>query len=425
MEYFLNAFWSLLELVFFYFFWSDFLPWKRNRSQRLLALATVWVFSIVYTSLLPNEMLKTFVSILSLFTVLMYLFQGRWYQYILIIAISYITSGIIDLLFLYGTCALLGISLAQFVWRKLFYTVTVSLGKLVSILLAWILHKTRKPAGYQVQGKWLLLSLLFPIISVSMLMFIYYSFQNAADLSVGALIFSIILVAANVSILYLVSIMEKSTRQLQENALLQQQMALQTDSIQALERSYRSQREMTHDYKNKLQTIQDLLANEETESAKQYIQQLQELQTTRFLPINSRHPILDAIFNHKYQTATECGIDFQMQVNDLSGVSIGTDKLVVLMTNLLDNAIEACCRLPEGRRIQCSILAEDGLFISVRNTSPAVSVISDTIATSKLPKEEHGFGLPSIKRILNDLQAEYTFGYEDGWFEFAIEIPNS
>ncbi len=424
MEYFLNAFWSLLELVFFYFFWSDFLPWKRNRSQRLLALAAVWVFSIVYISLLPNEMLKTFVSILSLFTVSMYLFQGRWYQYILIIAISYITSGIIDFLLLYGTCTLLGISFNEFVWRKLFYAVTVSLGKLIAILLAWILQKIRKPAGYQVQGKWLLLSLLFPIISVSMLMFIYYSFQDAADLSVGALVFSIILVASNVSILYLVSVMEKSTRQLQENALLQQQMALQTDSIQALERSYRNQREMTHDYKNKLQTIQDLLANEETESAKQYVQQLQELQTTRFLPINSRHPILDAIFNHKYQTATECGIDFQMQVNDLSGVSIGTDKLVVLMTNLLDNAIEACCRLPDGRRVQCSILAEDGLFISVRNTSLPVSILDDTITTSKTPKEEHGFGLPNIKRILNDLQAEYTFGYEDGWFAFAAEIPN-
>ncbi len=423
MEYFLNTFWSLLELVFFFFFSSAFLPCKRNRSQRLLALAAAWIFSVAYTSLLPNGIIKTLVSSLSLFTLSMYLFQGRWHQHILIVALIYITAGMIDLLLLYGTCALLGISLAEFIWRKLFYTVTVSLGKLISILLAWILHKTRKPAGYQMQRKWLLLSLLFPVISVAMLVFIYYFFQDASDLSVGAMLFSIILAAANVSILYLVSVMEKSTRQLQENALLQQQMALQTDSIQALERSYRSQREMTHDYKNKLQTIQDLLANEETESAKQYIQQLQELQTTRFLPINSRHPILDAIFNHKYQTATECGIDFQMQVNDLSGVSIGTDKLVVLMTNLLDNAIEACCRLPEGRRIQCSILAEDGLFISVRNTSLTVSILNDTLATSKTPKEEHGFGIPSIKRILHELQAEYTFSYEDGWFEFAAEVP--
>ena len=239
----------------------------------------------------------------------------------------------------------------------------------------------------------------------------------------GAVVFSIVLAAANVAIIYLIGVMENNTKQLQENALLHQQMDIQTDSIVALERSYRDQRKATHEYKNQLQTIYDLLENEKVADAKAYVGHLQEMQTTRIFIVNSRHPIIDAVLNHKYQTAKEHEIDFQIQVNDLSQISIGTDELVVLLSNLLDNAIEACCRMEGHRAIKCSILYDGALFLSVRNTSNPVTFVGDTIPTSKTPKEEHGFGLSRIQLILKQLKAEFTFSYENGWFEFVTEIP--
>ena len=202
-------------------------------------------------------------------------------------------------------------------------------------------------------------------------------------------------------------------------------MEIQTDSIVALERSYRNQRQATHEFQNQLQTIYELLLNEQASQAQEYIRQLQSQQTARILVVNSHHPIIDAILNHKYQTAKGHGIDFQIQVNDLSRLSIGTDELVVLLSNLLDNAIEACCRVQNHRAIQCSILADETLFLSVRNTSIPVTILGDTIPTSKTPKEEHGFGLSRIRLILKQLHAEYTFTYENGWFEFVTEIPYS
>ena len=73
--------------------------------------------------------------------------------------------------------------------------------------------------------------------------------------------------------------------------------------------------------------------------------------------------------------------------------------------------------------IRCSILLSDSLYISIRNTSPAVVMNGKEIPTTKEPKHEHGFGLVSVRRILEDLGAEYTFHYADGWFEFVAEIP--
>ena len=45
------------------------------------------------------------------------------------------------------------------------------------------------------------------------------------------------------------------------------------------------------------------------------------------------------------------------------------------------------------------------------------------ISSSKTPREEHGYGIPRIQYILNQLGGEYAFDYQEGWFTFAAEIP--
>ena len=112
----------------------------------------------------------------------------------------------------------------------------------------------------------------------------------------------------------------------------------------------------------------------------------------------------------------------QIQVNDLSALNIPTDSLVVVLTNLLDNAIEACRRIDGYREIIGCILYNDGLYISIRNTSEEVRIVDGKIPTSKADSLSHGFGLMSVTYVLDKLGAEYTFFYEDGWFNFAVEI---
>lgn len=426
MEYFFSTLWTLMDLVFCYFFLGSFLHPSKSPKQTLRAILIAWLIGSAYTILISNQILKQILSLLLLFLVSSYLFKGSWYLHMLYIILGYILSGIVDILSVYGVSALLGISYSQFVWRKFYYVVTVSAGKLLAILLAWTTRKLRKPGCiHTAQRKWLLLTLLFPSVSLAMLAVVFNGFQYAQDLSVGAVIFSVFLSLANIAIIYLLGVMERSTLEMRENALLHQQMEIQTESILALEKNYRNQRQTIHDHKNQIQTIYDLLTLGNTSAAMDYIQKLQGMQTTRIFTINAHHPIVDAILNHKYQVAQEHGIDFQVQLNDLSGVSLETHALVVLLSNLIDNAIEGCCRLSGDRIIQCSILADDDLFISVRNTSQPVAISGNTIPTSKAPKEEHGFGLQRIQLILKQLQGEYTFSYEKGWFSFAAEIPSA
>lgn len=426
MEYLISAFWFVLEYIYCYLFWCAFLPPKATKKKRLLVLLLAWGFSFFYTNIGLNQILKKAISFVVLGIVISQLFDGKWYRRFFVVVFGYVVGGMIDTVVAYGISLLLGVSLSEFVWFELFYIVTVTIGKLISILLAWTLLRFRSFQNFRsIDPKWLLLSLIFPLVSLAMLIVVFDGYRGHSDLSSTAVVFCGFLAVANIAIIYLVHIMEKSTKSAQEAALLKQQMEIQTDSILALEKSYRAQRQATHDFRNQLQTINDLLSSKKSDSALAYIQKLQGMQTTRIFTVNSHHPIIDAILNHKYQVAQEQDIDVQVQVNDLSNVRLETDILVVLLTNLLDNAIEACVRLPQNRIIQCRIFATDSIYLSIRNTSNPVTITDNCIPSTKAPREDHGHGLSRIQYVLNQLNAEFAFTYENGWFEFVSEIPYS
>lgn len=204
--------------------------------------------------------------------------------------------------------------------------------------------------------------------------------------------------------------------------LLRQHMEMQQENMNALEQNYRAQRKTAHEFEHHIQVIRDLLAHGEVTATQEYVERLKKNRSICVYSVNSGHPVIDVILNQKYQTARENDIKMQIRVNDLSKLTIPTDSLVVVLTNLLDNAIEACRRIDGYREIIGCIVMNDGLYISIRNTSEAVRIVDGKIPTSKEDSLSHGFGLMSVTYVLDMLGAEYTFGYEDGWFNFAAEI---
>lgn len=304
------------------------------------------------------------------------------------------------------------------------YTTLITADKLIAVFLAWLLYRFRTKGNLGKQhSKWLLLSVLFPAISILMFLMFFYYGPKDEDISISIVIFSGILMVANIAMLYIISGIEKATVHEQDARLLKQQISLQTENYNALKKNYNVQRIATHEFERHIQVLKDLLDREEYDSAKSYVRALQANRTLRIFCINSNNPVIDVILNQKHQLAQENRITMRVQVNDLSPISYQTDELVVLLSNLLDNAIEACLRLDGRREILCTILKEDSVYISIRNTSNPVVIVNNEIPTSKPDATEHGFGIPAVKYILERLNAEYTFAYNDGWFQFVAEIP--
>lgn len=256
-----------------------------------------------------------------------------------------------------------------------------------------------------------------------MLVAIYDSFQSGKDISTKALSFTLAIALGNIGIMYLISQLEDSEREKQRVALLDQQMEIQTQSILDLEKSYRAQRTASHEFSHHLSTIKTLLESNQFKAATEYVFQLQNNQPIRLFSIYSHHPIVDAVLNQKYQLAKENLIDMQVKVNNLADIPIPTDLLVVLLSNLLDNAIEACMSCSSEKAIHFSLVLEDAVFLTVENTTMPVPFVNGTLPSTKKDRRNHGYGLNNIIKILEDLHAEYAFRYREGWFSFVAEIP--
>ena len=424
MEYIISALWFALECVAFFLFASAFLPYRYNCKRTILmalCMCTLLLFSQSFP--LPALVLRLCALIFGL-CLIVFLFKGRLALRLFIGLLDYIIVAAMDAIVLFGASTILRISLDELVWKKGMYTVLVTAGKILSIFLAWLvtrLHPFHKL--HPLRPKWMLLVSFFPLTSLFMLMVLFLICRDQRDLTQPVAFFCIFLGIANVAIVYVVSLIEQDTEVKQQNNILSQQMEIQTASILALDKAYRQQRQTTHDFQNHLCTISDLLAQKSYETAAKYVRELSQAQTSRILIVNTHHPIIDAILNQKYQMAVESQIEMRFCINDLSGIQLSASELVVLLSNLLDNAIEACRRIDTERLIRCTILENDGSFLSIRNTSLPVLITEHGIATTKASASEHGYGLPSVCRILDGLHAEYAYNYENGWFQFTAEIP--
>lgn len=102
--------------------------------------------------------------------------------------------------------------------------------------------------------------------------------------------------------------------------------------------------------------------------------------------------------------------------------------LLGLAVHLLDNAVEAGMALPrEERRIQVkALLCGNEFFFSVRNRSRPVTVPRGGLpASTKADPDLHGYGLQNVVTILHKYRALYDMHWEDGWFQFVTELPNT
>ena len=422
MEYVISALWIALELAAVYILCSSFLKMKSSLSSIVVCVLT-WIIIYLGNHVDFIKAMMPYYTYAFIFVMLGLVFDGKWYVLAFWEAVSVVWLLIMDAALYYGVSAIMGITLEDLIWRKFTYTMVGTISKLLVLFCSWIVFRARCKSGIQgAQGKWFLLTILFPVLSIGIIVLNYTNNRNTSDVSGGVFWISIVLALANIGIVYLVHSLEKSTMQEHEMALLNQQMDHQAENYKALEKNYSEQRKASHEFERHIHMLTNLLERGQIETAQRYMSNLQKSGVHRDSRVNCKHPVIDVILNEKYRVAQEKSIKMDIEINDLSPVVLQEDLLVVLLANLLDNAIDASANV-ESKEIFCRIIYSDGLFVSIRNTSAPVSIVDNNVISNKTTGIDHGYGIPAIKYVLNQLNAEYFFTYENGWFQFVSEIP--
>lgn len=278
--------------------------------------------------------------------------------------------------------------------------------------------------------RWYTIPAVLSAVSVLMIFFFGDSFQNEQISALPLFVCASFITCMQIAALLLVSWMEQTAHFREEALSLQTKSTAQRESIEALSAAYTQQRKLTHDFRAHLDTLSAMLAQQpfDIDAIKSYVRSLQSAQTSRILLVNTHHSALDALLNQKALVARNRSIDVQFRVNDLSAVKIDLVDLTVIISNTLDNAIEACEKLPvQDRQIYIQVVLDDNeLFYAVRNRSLPVDVSSDRLpVTTKENPSFHGYGLQNVQTTLAKYHSVYAMDYADGWFEFATDLPNT
>ena len=235
------------------------------------------------------------------------------------------------------------------------------------------------------------------------------------------IIYPFLILGSTVALLSIISKLDEENETKQQNALLEQQLKLGMENIEALNSAYSQQRRLTHDFNNHLSVIYSLLNSGDTSKATDYTNQLLNTSISVSRLFDSGNRIVDTLLTQKYNQAKELGIKMQVLVEDLSTVAMSADKLVVVLSNLLDNAIEATSAVAENKLIKIKFTQENGGHIlTIQNTAvKGPSVENQQIISTKSDKLNHGYGMKNIQSVLDGYGYPYTSDFDNGVYTFT------
>ena len=229
----------------------------------------------------------------------------------------------------------------------------------------------------------------------------------------------------NVCYFYFISKTLGKEEEMQRLRLLHEQTRNQMALYRDMHKSYDLQRRQLHDYKNQLGCIQGMLESGQISNALSYISNLTGTLSKSVILISTGHDVVNIILNRKYQEAFGKGITMPLSINGLSELTMGEEDIVILLGNLLDNAIAACEKLEADRIIQFKMTFENGqLILSVRNPVKEPVIIKENkVITGRRGASRHGIGLLNVDSVIKKHGGTSVIKCDNGWFYFSAIIP--
>jgi len=294
------------------------------------------------------------------------------------------------------------------------------------IILSRISTKKNNSVTADMSDKEWIQFLIFPIFTICAVMLMTSSVIKSYHSDIIAIyyIIAIGLIVLNLVVFHLISEILENSRNMKEAEALRQQSIGQLELYNSMRENYNIQRQRTHEYKNQIVCMDMLMKKKDYSKLEDYIGNISDGLDAQLDMVDTNNDVVNAIFNAKYYEAIKNDVLVVLKINDLSDIKISDNDIVTILSNLLDNAIEAAKQCDIGKRIvKIKMLYEDAvLSIAVSNSYKAELVPTEDgyIRTTKKDREEHGWGMRNVVATLEKYNAEYIIDYKNGEFVFSI-----
>ncbi len=272
-----------------------------------------------------------------------------------------------------------------------------------------------------------ILSFAVLIFSTSVVVLIFYepNYSGSKSWIYVVKLFLIVLVilfSIAMPVLVAYSMSNKNFKKLAEN--YEKQINAQAEHYIQLSQSNFELRRFRHDFKNMFIGLSRLISEGKNDEAIEMLNNYDKDLTPPSDLFDTGNGIVDALLSDKQQQADKINTRIVFD-GAIPPDRIDPTDLCIIFGNTLDNALEACkCIDSDGKTISVKAVCQSG-FIFIEITNPVIRKIEfkgSIPSTTKKDKGMHGFGLYSLRKIIQNYSGEINCGCTDNTFRISIEF---
>ena len=408
-------------------FFSSISKPNYNWPIHVISLCVLSILHIAILYKVTNTILNLCLFILITYAI-SFLFNLKWYAKILFALTVTALSNISEVLTSFLFILFRGVNFQETMVGA-FYIIGILLSKMILLFVILFIRTNMRRALYANSPKKISTILLIPLSSIMMMLLVYYclmQFESISDPLVwGVLICCSLYIAFNYIVFYFVERIYDDAQKDIELNVARGIITKQSEQYAQLLESNKEIKAIRHDYNN---ITTGLISEIEKGNYDIALEELYKLKRSfnESTLLSNNIGIVHLLVNQKKALASESDITIDFEYHDLCKIKISDIDLAIILGNALDNAIEASRLLPLGieRKIHLNIkMHNNNISVLIKN-NVVENVDVNNLTTTKKSKSMHGFGIESMRQLVEKHRGELIFNCQNLVFETYIVLTN-
>ncbi|GFP77432.1 hypothetical protein bsdtw1_03560 [Clostridium fungisolvens] len=203
-----------------------------------------------------------------------------------------------------------------------------------------------------------------------------------------------------------------------------QYLQLQVQNYEEIKKAYNALNGFRHDLKNHILCMQIMLEKQQFEEVQHYFSELAMDKAMMLSTVKCGNHAADAVLSFKSALAYSEKIPFHIQISASVDIKMKDFELCAVLSNLLDNAMEASYNVDEPHiKVKITSLRDCLIFLISNKTSENILENNPNLKTTKKDKENHGVGISVVDSIIKQYGGQLSFYMEKGYFHANVVLP--
>lgn len=201
------------------------------------------------------------------------------------------------------------------------------------------------------------------------------------------------------------------------------QLNIQTLQYEHLTERMEEARRAKHDLRQSLMVIQSCVQRNDNQGLLEYINHYLKGLPSDSPIVYCENFAINALLVYYADKAQEQGIPFELQVEYPKDCHVENTDGVVLLGNLLENALEACMRQDTGEKfIRLSVAMVENRLVLTLDNSFSGNVVQNKKEFRSSKQDRVGIGTQSVQKIVDKYQGIVRFEAKEGEFQVSVFI---